>query len=74
LKYFFKLSLKGLIKLLEENVNIICKKSDEGLIQSLLQDSKNEFLKNLKAGSTQKYRNFDTNIVIDKKNYLPEKM
>ena len=34
--------------MLEEHVSIVCKKSDEALIQSIMEESKNIFLKTLK--------------------------
>lgn len=68
------LIIQGLIKLLEENVSIICKQSDEKVISSVLDEAKATFLNKLKAECTKKYQNFNTKITIDQKNRLPETM
>ena len=60
--------------MLEEHVSIVCKKSDEALIQSIMEESKNIFLKTLKEECSKKYSNFDTKLTIDPKNRLPETM
>lgn len=61
-----------MIKLLEENVNIICKKTDVNLITDVMNDAKSIFLNKLKSECTKKYQDFKTNITIDQKNILPE--
>lgn len=55
-------------------MSIICKKSDESLIQSIIPEAIKEFLKTLKEECTKKYVNFDTKVTIDQKNRLPETM
>jgi V-type H+-transporting ATPase subunit E len=65
------LIIQGLIKLLEENVSIFCKKEDYDVVNSVIDQAKNEFLDLLKRES-KKYKNFNTNIIVDTKYYLPE--
>lgn len=63
--------IQGLIKLLEENVNIVCKKTDFDLVTSVLEQAKTEFLELLKR-EAKKFKNFNVNITVDTKYYLPE--
>jgi V-type H+-transporting ATPase subunit E len=65
------LIIQGLIKLLEENVTIFCKKDDYEIVNSVIDQAKTEFLDLLKRES-KRYKNFDTNIVVDTKYYLPD--
>lgn len=65
------LVIQGLIKLLEDKVVIVCKKSDVEVIQSILDEAKAEFLDLLKRDS-RKYKNFDCDVEINSKYYLPE--
>lgn len=65
------LVVQGLIKLLEENVNVICKKEDVELLTSVIESAKGEFLELLKSQS-QKFKNFKCNVTIDAKYNLPE--
>lgn len=67
------LIIESLIKLLDENVNVICKKEDVELVTSLLEPAKKEFLELLKKNSN-KFKNFDCVITLDSKYYLPENM
>lgn len=67
------LIIEGLIKLLDDNVNLICKKEDVELVNSLLPVAKQEFLELLKKNSN-KFKNYDCNITLDSKYFLPETM
>jgi len=67
------LIIESLIKLLDENVNVICKKEDVELVTRLLEPAKKEFLDLLKKNSN-KFKNFDCNITLDSKYFLPENM
>ncbi len=67
------LIIEGLIKLLDENVNIICKKEDMQLVSSLLEPAKNDFLVLLKKNSN-KFKNFECSVTLDAKYFLPEYM
>lgn len=55
-------------------MSIICKKSDESTIQSVLDESKKTFITKLKSECGKKFDKFDTSITIDQKNRLPETM
>lgn len=67
------LIIEGLIKLLDENVNVICKKEDVNLVRSLLNPAKEEFLDLLRQNSN-KFKNFELNLSLDSKYYLPDNM
>lgn len=65
------LIIQALIKLLEENVNIICKKEDLELVNSVLDQAKSEFLDILKRES-KLFKNMKINITVDTKYHLPD--
>jgi V-type H+-transporting ATPase subunit E len=65
------LMIQGFIKLLEENVNILCKKEDVEVVTSVVETAKNEFLDLLKRES-KKYKNFKMNVTVDPKYFLPD--
>ena len=67
------LIIEALIKLLDENVNVICKKEDFDLVSSLLEQARTEFLELLKRNSS-KYKNFDCTLSLDTKYFLPDYM
>jgi len=66
-----KLIIQGLIKLLESEVNIVCKKEDLELVKSILQDAKSQFVTLMKEQSV-KFKSIDVNITVDEKYYLPD--
>jgi V-type H+-transporting ATPase subunit E len=65
------LIIQGFIKLLEENVTIVCKKEDYETVKSVVEQSKTEFLELLKRESN-KYKNFNTTPIVDTRYYLPD--
>jgi V-type H+-transporting ATPase subunit E len=65
------LIIQGFIKLLDENVNIICKREDYELVSSLVEESKKIFLEMLTRES-RKYKHFQINVTIDNKYFLPD--
>jgi V-type H+-transporting ATPase subunit E len=65
------LMIQGFIKLLEENINVLCKKEDYEIVVALVEDAKIEFLDKLKREST-KFKNFKVNVTVDTKYYLPD--
>ncbi len=67
------LLMQGFIKLLEENVNVICKKEDYDLVQSVMSDAQNKF-QDLLNKESKKFKNFKMNVTIDTKFYLPEEL
>jgi len=67
------LIIEGLIKLLDEHVNVICKKEDVNLVKNLLEPAKEDFLDLLKKNSN-KFKNFELNLTLDSKYFLPDNM
>lgn len=67
------LLIQGFIKLLEENVNIICKKDEYEIVKSLIEPAKEKFLEML-SKETRKFKNFKLNVTVDTKYFLPESM
>jgi V-type H+-transporting ATPase subunit E len=67
------LLIQGFIKLLDENVNVICKRQDYDLVCSLVEESKKIFLEMLTTQSI-KYKNFKIKVSIDNKYYLPDNL
>lgn len=66
-----KLIIQGLIKLLETEVNIVCKKEDLELVKSIIQEAKSQFVSLMKEQSV-KFKNIDVNISVDEKYNLPD--
>lgn len=66
-----KLIIQGFIKLLEKDVNIICKREDVDLVKSVVEDAKNEFTSTMHE-QTVKYKNLEVNTTVDEKFYLPD--
>ncbi len=66
-----KLIVQSLIKLLEGEVNIVCKKEDFDLVKSILADAKSQFVTLMKEQSV-KFKNIDVNITVDEKYFLPD--
>lgn len=60
-----------MIKLLEGEVNIVCKKEDFDLVKSILADAKSQFVTLMKEQSV-KFKNIDVNITVDEKYFLPD--
>jgi vacuolar-type H+-ATPase subunit E/Vma4 len=65
------LMIQGFIKLLEENVNIVCKKDDYDIVTGAVDQAKNEFLDLIKRES-KTFKNMKLNITVDQKYYLPD--
>lgn len=65
------LIIQGFIKLLEENVNIICKKEDYNIVCGLVDQAKNEFMEKIKK-EAKKGTKINLNVSVDSKYYLPE--
>lgn len=65
------LMIQGFIKLLDENINIVCKKDDYEIVKSVVDQAKSEFLEILNKESA-KYKNLKLNVTVDTKYYLPE--
>jgi V-type H+-transporting ATPase subunit E len=69
-KVMKNLIIQGLIKLLEDNVNIVCRKEDVELIKQVKDQAKSEFLDLLNKESN-KFKGYNVNITIDSKYFLP---
>jgi V-type H+-transporting ATPase subunit E len=67
------LLVQGFIKLLEENVNIICKKEDYDVITGVVAEAQDKFLELLNKES-KKFKNFKMVVSVDTKYYLPDYM
>lgn len=67
------LLIQGFIKLLDENVNIICKRADFELVSSLVEESKKVFVE-MMTTQTRKYKNLKINVNVDNKYFLPESL
>ena len=65
------LMIQGFIKLMEENINIICKKEDYNIVCGLVEQAKTEFLEKLKK-EAKKGTKLNMNVTVDSKYYLPE--
>jgi|LauGreDrversion4_2_1035121.scaffolds.fasta_scaffold1056017_2 V-type H+-transporting ATPase subunit E len=67
------LLIQGFIKLLEENVNVICKKDELEIVKSIVEPAKEKFLAMLKKDS-KKHKNFKLTVTVDTKYFLPQEM
>jgi len=65
------LIVQGLIKLLEENVVIVCKKSEVPIVESILSTAVSEF-ETILHKESKKYKDFTTKVSIDSKKFLPD--
>jgi V-type H+-transporting ATPase subunit E len=65
------LLIQGFIKLLEDNVNVICKKDELELVKSLIEPAKAKFLE-LLTNEAKKFKNFKINVTVDTKYFLPD--
>lgn len=68
------LIIQGLIRLLDDKVNIICKKGDYQLIKSVINEAKNEFLEKLKKEAKKSAQLNTVEITLDDKHYLPDNL
>ena len=68
------LMIQGFIKLLEEKINIICKKEDFDIVNELVNGAKEEFLDKLKKEAKKSINLSNLEITIDNKYFLPDHM
>ena len=68
------LLIQGFIRLLDDKINVLCKKEDYELVKSLLDEAKNEFLEKLKKEAKKSVQMNDFQVTIDEKFFLPETM
>ncbi len=67
------LIIQGLIRLMEPEVNVRCRKSDQALVERVLEQAAEEY-KRLMKNEVKAFRNKDVplKIVLDTSKYLPE--
>ena len=68
------LLIQGFIRLLDDKVNVLCKKEDYDLVKSLIDEAKNEFLEKMKKEAKKSVQLKDFSITLDGKFFLPETM
>ena len=68
------LIIQGFIKLLEDKINIICKKEDYDIVNELIDEAKEEFLDKLKKEAKKSINLSNMEVTLDSKYYLPDNM
>ena len=68
------LLVQGFIRLLDDKVNVLCKKEDFDVVKSLIEEAKNEFLEKLKKEAKKSAQIENLEITLDEKYFLPETM
>lgn len=66
------LIVQGLIRLLDNKINIICKKEDYELVKGLINEAKEEFLEKIKKEAKKSIQIHELSITINSKRFLPE--
>ena len=68
------LLIQGFIRLLDDKINVLCKKEDFDLVKSLIDEAKNEFLEKLKKEAKKSAQIENLQVTLDEKYFLPETM
>ena len=68
------LLVQGFIRLLDDKINVLCKKEDFELVKSLIDEAKKEFLEKLKKEAKKSAQIDNLEITLDEKYFLPETM
>ena len=68
------LLVQGFIRLLDDKVNVLCKKEDFDIVKSLIEEAKNEFLEKLKKEAKKSAQIENMQVTLDEKYFLPETM
>ena len=68
------LLIQGFIRLLDDRVNVICKKEDYEVVKGLIDEAKNEFLEKLRKEAKKSAQINDLQVTLDQKYFLPETM
>ena len=68
------LLIQGFIRLLDDKINVLCKKEDLELVEGLLDEAKNEFLEKMKKEAKKSVQINDFTVTLDEKFFLPETM
>ena len=68
------LLVQGFIRLLDDKINVLCKKEDFELVKSLIDEAKKEFLEKLKKEAKKSAQIDNLEITLDEKYFLRETM
>ncbi len=68
------LLVQGFIRLLDDKINVLCKKEDFDLVKGLIDEAKNEFLEKLKKEAKKSAQIENLQVTLDEKYFLPETM
>ena len=68
------LLVQGFIRLLDDKVNVLCKKEDFDVVKNLIDEAKNEFLEKLKKEAKKSAQIENLEVTLDEKYFLPETM
>ena len=68
------LLVQGFIRLLDDKINILCKKEDLDIVKELVEEAKTEFLEKLKKEAKKNAQIENLQVTIDEKYFLPETM
>ena len=73
-KFLKDLLIQGFIRLLDDRINVLCKKEDFDLVKGLIGEAKNDFLEKLKKEAKKSAQINDLQVTLDEKYFLPETM
>ena len=68
------LLIQGFIRLLDDKINVLCKKEDFQVVKGLINEAKNEFIQKLKKEAKKSAQLNDLQVTLDEKYFLPETM
>ena len=68
------LLIQGFIRLLDDKINVLCKKEDFELVKSLIDEAKNDFLEKMKIEAKKSVQINNFSVTLDEKYFLPETM
>jgi V-type H+-transporting ATPase subunit E len=68
------LLIQGFIRLLDDKINVLCKKDDFELVKSLIDEAKNDFLEKMKIEAKKSVQINNFSVTLDEKYFLPETM
>ena len=68
------LLIQGFIRLLDDRINVLCKKEDFDVVKGLMDEAKSEFLGKLKKEAKKSAQINDLQVTLDEKYFLPETM
>ena len=68
------LLIQGFIRLLDDRINVLCKKEDFEVVKSLMDEAKSEFLEKLKKKKKKSAQINALQVTLDERYFLPETM